>query len=68
MRIWFSGRSAVKDEDRTENQKGWDSAVIAVSEYVRRRQDYDETLALEIRQMLSTELGKRWGVNRDAKP
>lgn len=46
---WFLDRGEAESvRDRTEYQRGWDSAILAAGEYLRRRLDYDETLTLEL--------------------
>jgi rubredoxin len=53
---WLGFQKAESVESRTPEQRAWDSAILAVSEFVRRRQGHDETLALEIHNLLSTKL------------
>lgn len=46
MQPWLQKRgTAITTKSRTDQQKIWDSAVLACSEYVRRLTDYDENLA-----------------------
>ena len=65
MKVWYDGsgasgkdRRAASVEDRTEQQKGWDAAILAAAEFVRRLDDHDETRALAIHELLSTKLPK----------
>jgi hypothetical protein len=58
MRAWFEERCADDVRSRTVEQRAWDSAILAASEYVRRRTNYDERFALEIHDLLSTKLPK----------
>jgi hypothetical protein len=54
MKVWFEKRGTAKTvKVRTEFQRGWDSGVMAALEFVRRMQDYDETLALEIMKLMT---------------
>lgn len=43
---------------RTSEQRVWDHAVLTVAEFVRRMQDNDETLALQIHQFMNVNLPK----------
>jgi hypothetical protein len=61
MKLWFEGRSSPSVARRTDNQKGWDSAILAAAEYVRRRMNYDEDLSLEIHKLLSSSIGRKGG-------
>ncbi len=65
MEPWYDGsyapgkdRRAANVDSRTEQQKDWDSAILAAAEFVRRLDDYDETRALAIHELLSTKLPK----------
>ncbi len=65
MKVWYDGtyapgkdRRATSVESRTEQQKDWDSAILAAAELVRRMDGYDETRALAIHELLSTKLPK----------
>ena len=55
MRQWFDGRRAIEVASRTPEQRGWDSAILAASEYVRRRTK-NERFSLEIHDLLSVKL------------
>ncbi len=53
--VWVKVRQDLEDpRERTEQEKGWDSAVGCCAEYIRRRMNYDETLALELIKGFST--------------
>jgi len=48
MKVWYKGFQAQSITSRTNEQKAWDKAISTAAEYVRRRQNYNETLAKEI--------------------
>lgn len=49
MEPWLEKRGqACEVRNRTVEQEAWDSAVLACSEYLRRRLNYDETLSMEL--------------------
>lgn len=53
MEPWFKYGTCSDVRKRTAQQKAWDSAVLAVSEYVRRRTG-DENFSLELHGFLTT--------------
>jgi hypothetical protein len=56
MKPWFKFGKCKENDRRTPEQKAWDSAILCVAEYVRRRMNYDEKLSLEICGLLSDKL------------
>lgn len=56
MAPWWRYGMALTVKERTPEQRAWDSAILAASEYLRRRMDSDETLALELHDLVSTRL------------
>ncbi|HEX8249011.1 MAG TPA: hypothetical protein VF599_12610 [Pyrinomonadaceae bacterium] len=64
MKVWYDGSNGKPDRratdtlSRTDEQKTWDSAILVAAEYVRRLDNYDETRALQILNLLSTKLPK----------
>jgi predicted RNase H-like nuclease len=63
MKAWYDGSKkpgfdmrAKTTQTRNERQEIWDSAILAAAEFVRRFDDYDETRALQIHELLSTKL------------
>jgi hypothetical protein len=51
MSVWMKYGTAKNVKSRTKEQRAWDSAVLAVSEYVRRRTG-DENFSLELHGLL----------------
>ena len=71
MKVWFDGSTKNRPDfradevlSRSDEQKAWDSAILAAAEFVRRLDDYDESRAILILELLSTNLPK--GVTNDA--
>lgn len=66
MRPWYSESGNGKNhfpsmksgtvQERNRDQRIWDHAILASAEYVRRRLDGNEKLALEIHGLLSSSL------------
>lgn len=52
----FEDMRAKSNARRTEQQRVWDHAILAVAEFVRRLDGYNETRALAIHELLSTKL------------
>lgn len=59
MRPWFESMRAESTSTRTERQQAWDSAILAAAEFVRRLDNYDESRAILIHELLSTNLPQR---------
>lgn len=65
MRCWYDGTDgrgfdarASDNQQRNEQQCAWDSAILTAAELVRRLDNYDESRALAIHELLSTKLPK----------
>jgi len=58
MRHWFEGLQCSDTDERSPEQRSWDKAILTAAEYIRRRMNYDETLAFEIHQLLCDHLPK----------
>ncbi len=56
MKPWFKFGKCKDNEKRTSEQQAWDSAILTAAEFVRRRMNYDEKLALEICKLLISEI------------
>lgn len=54
MRSWFRYGKTKDVQSRTVQQQAWDAAILCAAEYVRRRLNYDEVLALELHNELLT--------------
>lgn len=50
---------AKSSKARTEQQIVWDHAILAAAEFVRRLDNYDESRAILIHELLSTKLPQR---------
>lgn len=57
MESWFADNILAKSvAGRSHDQRVWDSAILAASEFIRRYTDYDEHTAGQIHGLLSTKL------------
>lgn len=53
MKVWRNYGACKSPDERTPEQRAWDSAILAASEYLRRVTDYDEALAFAIHDLLT---------------
>jgi hypothetical protein len=56
MQEWFDGRQCDGTDYRTAEQRAWDGGVLASAELVRRLENYDETIALAVCELLTVKL------------